>query len=316
MILDEILAKGKKMGASDAHLIPSNLIQFRINRNLVNINEGEVLSSEQIQNILGKIKSPVYIDEEGDKYRLSMNHTNGSTSLHIRFLNNIPPVEELGLPTVVSEFASYTNGIVLISGPSNSGRSSTASAILKQIKKERQANIATLQDTEYFEDGIKFSNTDDILNQDIDVCFLDNLEEPILKLASSGKLVIATALDFSIPCVIHNIIKGNEINYRARLLSEHLRSIINQRLIPGTDGKAKLAYEILLPTPEVRACIKTMNLDPISDLIKKNEGQNKMISMNQSILSLLTRRKIGLKDAFSVTSDLEDLDKLLKKSGI
>ena len=316
MILDEILSFGKKIDASDAHLIPGNLPRFRANKNLVNQKEGGILSQDKIKDIISEIKNPIYVDKEGNKYRFSINKSNGNISLHIRFLKNTFSINQLGLPRVVSEFSSYRDGIIIVSGPSNSGRSTTASCIIKKICEDRSVNIATLQHTEYLEDGIKFEKPDDIIHQDTDVCFLEDLIKPIFKLASSGKLVIATVLNFSTLGVILNLVKGSNENYKAHLLSQHLRAIINQRLIPGIDGKMKLAYEILLPTPEIRKSIKHMDLDMIPGFIKKNQAKDGIISINQSILSLLLKRKIELKDAFGITPDLEDLDTLLKQSGI
>lgn len=316
MMLDEILSFGKKIDASDAHLTPSSPVRFRVNKKLSSQEDGKILTGEDIKSIVSEIKNPIHIDKDGDKYRFGINKSEGSLTLHIRFLKNILSINELGLPQVVSEFSSYTDGIIIVSGPSNSGRSTTASCIIKKIYEDRQVNIATLRSAEYLEEGIKFEDSDDMINQDIDVCFLEDLTKPIFKIASSGKLVVATVLNFSTLGVILNLIKGNDESYEAHLLSQHLRAIINQRLMPGIDGKMKLAYEILLPTPEIRKSIKHMDLNVIPEFIKRNRSKDGITSMNQSILNLLIKRKVELKYAFAVTPDLEDLDTLLKQSGI
>ena len=315
MILDEILSFGKKIDASDAHMVCGSPPKFRANKKLSTQKDGKALTIEDLTTTVSEIKSPIHVDKDGDKFRLSVNKSDGNLSLHIRFLKNTLKLSELGLPRVVSEF-SYKDGIIIVSGPSNSGRSTTASSIIKKICEDRQINLATLKQPEYLEEGIKFENPDDIASQDIDVCFLEDLTGPIFKLASSGKLVVATVLnDFTLG-VILNLVKGHNESYKSYSLSQNLRAIINQRLLPGIDGKMKLAYEILLPTPEIRKSIRHMDLDVIPDLIKKSRTKDGIISMNQSILNLLTKRKIELNDAFGITPDLEDLELLLKQSGI
>ena len=99
-------------------------------------------------------------------------------------------------------------------------------------------------------------------------------------------------------------------------MSTHLKAIIHQRLIPGKLGQPVLIAEVLLPTAQIRKLIQNQDLDSIYDLMRKDQNKTGMVTLNQSLMNALIKRKIELRTAFSISPDPNELDHLLKKVGI
>ena len=100
------------------------------------------------------------------------------------------------------------------------------------------------------------------------------------------------------------------------MVSNSLRFVINQKLIPGVGGRPVLASELLLPTPSIRKAIRAENFDLINESILADGTKAGMVTMNQSLMNLLVKRKIELRNAFESSPDPDELDQMLKKAGI
>ena len=311
-MLDDILQTGKRLNATNLTLGSGKTPAYRVNKKIIRSKNDKTLSSENIKEIFNKVKTPIYVDSKGDKYFIKLSKIEDCLSVHIKYLKEPKPLSELGLPEISKEFSSYKDGIILITGPANSGKSWTANAIIDSISDERDILVGNFKPNVRLESEFIFSDVDEILDLDFDIYFLESKLEYLFELATSGKLVIATLPTYPTSLVLHHLIRDD--SYKAHVLSTHLRALIDQRLIPGIDGEPKLAFELLLPTPEIRKFIKENNLDPVSEII--NKGESPIISLNQSILNLIIKRKIELKYAFSISSDPENLDRLLKKAGV
>jgi twitching motility protein PilT len=113
-----------------------------------------------------------------------------------------------------------------------------------------------------------------------------------------------------------SVFSSEEKSWITRTLSNSLKAVINQRVLPGIAGRPVVAFELLLPTPEVRKAIREENFDGIAEALKKDQAKTGMITLNQSLMNLLVKRKVELKNAFEASPDPDELDQLLKKAGL
>ena len=280
-------------------------------------------------------KNILFIYQRQDRYRVFLHEEeNNKLKIHFHYIPLLlPSIEELGLPQNTIEIAKYTDGLILISGPMNSGRSTTANAFIKYWNQNKSLYILTLERLLEHPMASKKSlihqkqissaqqfNVYNIFQQNMDVCFLSDMyhscdRKKVLDVCVGGCLVMTTTFATSAVNTIEQFLEG-ESALMARRLSTHLKAIIYQRLLPGKSGEPVLGTEILLSTQEIRKYIQNQDLAPIEDLIKKDQHTTGMISFNQSLMNLLIKRKIELRTAFSMSPNPQELDHLLKKVGI
>jgi twitching motility protein PilT len=175
------------------------------------------------------------------------------------------------------------------------------------------------QDTWAFKTALKH-----VLRQDPDYCLIGEMRdletiETALTVAETGHLVFGTLHTNSAIQTVSRLISVFDGTQRDRirtLLSFVLQGILCQQLLPTIGGGRALALEILVMTPGIRNLIREDKLHQIQSLMQTGQNKTGMLTMNQSLLSLLVRRKIEMKTAFSASPDPEELDLLLKKAGI
>ncbi|MCB0348183.1 MAG: type IV pilus twitching motility protein PilT [Bdellovibrionales bacterium] len=264
----------------------------------------------------------------------------GIAAVFRRIPNDIPSLEKLNMPAVVSNFTQQKSGLVLVTGATGSGKTTTIAAMLDKINSEESATIVTLEDPiEYVHPHKKAivkqreigTDTDGfnvalkhLLRQDPDYCLIGEMRdldtiEAALKVAETGHLVFATLHTNSAIETINRIIQafpgGQQERVRVQL-SFVLQGIISQQLLSSTDGALRLALEVLVPTPGIRNLIREDKLHQIKSLMQMGQNQTGMITMNQSLMSLLLKRHIDMKTAFQSSPDPDELDRLLRKAGL
>ena len=271
-----------------------------------------------------------------DRYRGYLRQEDNQIEVHLHHVPSfIPTIDDLGLPKNIIEIATYTEGLILISGSAGSGRSTTAASLIQHWNQTRSAYIVTLErileyqiasqkslihQREFHKDWK--SVTENLLKQNIDICFLSDIYNTngylsTLDICTGGSLVMATTFATSaIDCVEQFLGHTGTSSWVAKRLSSHLKAIIHQRLVPGKLGQPILIAEILLPTMQIRKLIQNQDLAPIYDLMRKDQHRTGMITLNQSLMNALIKRKIEIRTAFSISSDPNELDILLKKVGI
>ena len=271
-----------------------------------------------------------------DRYRGYLHEEDNRIEIHLHHIPSfIPAIEDLGLPKNINEIATYTEGLILISGPAGSGRSTTAASLIQHWNQTRAVYIVTLEKVlehqitsqkslihqmEFHEDWSFV--TEGLLKQNIDACFLSDIYDSkgylsALDICTGGCLVIATTFATSaIDCINQFLGHTNASSWVAKQLSTHLKAVIHQRLVPGKLGQPVLISEILLPTLEIRKLIQNQDLYPLYDLMRKDQHKTGMVTLNQSLMNALIKRKIELRNAFSISPDPNELDYLLKKVGI
>ncbi len=271
------------------------------------------------------------------RFRINYNRQLGNPSLVIRNIPyNIPNLSELALPEILNSVINYQNGIVLVTGPTGSGKSTTLASLINQISLHTAKHIVTIEDpveyvfnstksiisqrlvgvdTETFSEGIKYA-----LRQDPDVIFIGEIRdrdtmEAALKAAETGHLVFSTLHTNDAVQTINRIVnmfeEANRFMIRKQL-SETLRATIAQKLIySNANDKRYPACEIMVVTPTIKDYIRKDNLDEIYALLASNNIDD-MVSMNMSLLHLFNLGKISEEEALEASNDANELEKMFK----
>ncbi len=247
--------------------------------------------------------------------------------------------EALGLPPVVSEMARRPRGLILVTGPTGSGKSTTLASIIDLINRERREHIVTIEDpiefvhdhknciinqrevgadTKSFAHALKSA-----LRQDPDVVLLGELRdletiEIALKMAETGHLALATLHTNSCVQTITRVVDAFPSSQQAQIrlqLSFVLEGILCQQLLPTKGGKGRaLAMEILNPTPAVRNIIREDKLHQLYGQMQINQGETGTLTLNQSLVQLVLTNKVTANEARIRASDVKEFDKSLSEA--
>jgi twitching motility protein PilT len=243
--------------------------------------------------------------------------------------------EELGLPPVVKDLAEKPRGLILVTGPTGSGKSTTLASIIDFINVNRKEHIVTIEDpieylhphkgclvnqrevgadTKGFKTALKY-----VLRQDPDVVLVGELRdletiEAALTLSETGHLCLATLHTNSCAQTINRIVDVfppyQQPQIRAQL-SFVMEGVISQTLIPKIGGGRTMALEVMVPNPAIRNLIREDKVHQIYSQMQVGQEKFGMTTMNQSLYSLLSRRLITLDDALGRSSDPDELKQMI-----
>ena len=243
--------------------------------------------------------------------------------------------EQLGLPPVVAELARKPRGLVLVTGPTGSGKSTTLAAIIDRINTERHEHIVTIEDpieyihphkncvvnqrevgadTQGFKRALKYA-----LRQDPDVVLIGEMRdletiEAALTISETGHLAFGTLHTNSAVQTINRILDvfppHQQPQVRAQL-SMVLEGVITQNLLPRAGGGRVLAMEILIPNPAIRNLIREDKVHQIYSQMQVGQAKFAMQTFNQSLAGLVSRRLIPVEDALARSSDPDELRSIL-----
>ena len=271
------------------------------------------------------------------RFRVNYNRQLGQPALVIRNIPyGIPSLEDLSLPEILNSIVSYQNGIVLVTGPTGSGKSTTLAALINQITQKSSKHIITIEDpveyvfncnksivsqrqvgvdTASFSDGIKYA-----LRQDPDVIFIGEIRDKetmtaALKAAETGHLVLSTLHTNDAVQTINRIVNMFEESNRFMIrkqLADTLRATIAQKLVYSEKNEKRFpACEVMVVTSTIRDYIKKDQIDEIYDLINDNNIDD-MISMNQSLATLVSQGSLSQEEALEASNDENELEKLFR----
>lgn len=271
------------------------------------------------------------------RFRINYNRQLGNSAMVIRNITyNIPPLHELSLPDILQSFTEYQNGIILVTGPTGSGKSTTIAALINQINLNTSKHIITIEDpieyiygskksivsqrqvgvdTNSFSDGIKYA-----LRQDPDVIFIGEIRdketmEAALKASETGHLVLSTLHTNDAVQTINRIVNMFDETNRfiiRKQLAETLRATIAQKLIYSeADKKRYPACEIMVVTSTIKDYITKDSTEEIYELLRDNTIDN-MISMNTSLAILTDKGYISEEEALNSSNDEAELEKMFR----
>jgi len=242
--------------------------------------------------------------------------------------------EELGLPKVIADFAKLQRGLILVTGPTGSGKSTTLAAIIDKINRERQCHIITVEDpieylhrhqqsiinqrevhsdTDSFASALKYA-----LREDPDVVLIGEMRdletiESALTISETGHLVFATLHTNSTAESINRIIDAFPTNQQSQVrvsLSFCLQAVVSQCLLPKIPSGRLMGLEIMAVTPAIRALIRDDKVHQIYSMIQSGQKYG-MKTMNQSLAEHYNTGKISINDAMSYSGNIQELNEML-----
>lgn len=338
--------------ASDIHMRANSPIYLRIHGKLVQIKDSTV-SEKDIENLINPIinervkdifKEKHEVDfsyevEEIGRFRINYFLQKNKPAIAIRHIPfKIPTLEELRLPVQpIKKLLTNTRGLILITGVTGSGKSSTLAAMIEYLNQTKDLHILTIEDpiefvfkdkksiisqrevgtdTNSFVDALRVA-----LRQDPDVIMVGEMRDlettkAAITAAETGHLVLSTMHTINSVQTISRIIDLYPPHQQTQIriqLSETLKGIISQRLIPSTKGGRIVAVEIMINTPHIKKLIVENNLDGITQAISKGDYYG-MQTFNQSLVKLYKTNLATLEDIVSAASNPDDV--LLAIKGI
>jgi twitching motility protein PilT len=346
-VLDRVLQAARQLGASDVHLKVGLPPIFRVKGDLRTVANVPPLTKEAVEEFgLSMMNSRqrelfeknwdvdlAYATADGFRYRVNILQQRGFMGVVMRLIPpNVPPFERLNLPHKVLELADEERGLLLVTGITGSGKSTTLAAMVDYINTSRAAHIVTIEDPiEYaFKDRRSVINQREVgfdttsfaralrasLRQDPDVILVGEMRdlettEIALTAAETGHLVLSTLHTVDAVETINRIVSiyppHQQTQARLQLCSV-LKGVISQRLVARADGMGMVpAVEILVSTARVRELIADVNRTrEIHEAIATGRDPYGMISFDQSLTELVKNRFVTYEDAISASTNPDD----------
>ncbi len=353
MTLEKMLSDMVERDASDLHLTVGSPPKIRVNGELINLNENklipdalnEILKNHLNKNRLSSLSEGNDIDfsigiKGVSRFRVNIFKQRGNVAATFRKLPySIPNLNSLGLPESISNLTLNKKGLILITGGTGSGKSTTMAALIKKISNENNAHIITIEDpieylyehsnslinqreigsdTKSFSDSLK-----SVLRQDPDVVSVGELRDvdsmnAALTIAETGHLVLGTLHTNNAAGTINRLVNAFAPEKQSIIrttLSLNLLGIISQQLIPNKDKKRSLAIEVLINTPSIKSLIRENNIHQIDNYILSGLKDG-MIRMDDSIIKLYNDGLISKEDALNYAVNTMELSNKLNSNNI
>src|SRR5574338_265807 len=346
VLLEEVVKKK----ASDLHLQVGLPPIIRVDGALIPVTGADVLSDEAVETLIFAIldedqKQILLKDKEFDfsfafgdlgRFRVNAFHERGNLAAALRLIpNELLTIEQLGLPPVVNKFADYPRGLVLVTGPTGSGKSTTLAALIHKINHERARHIITIEDPieythrsnksvvvqrEVHYDTYSFSAAlRSALREDPDVVLIGEMRDletiaSAITIAETGHLVFATLHTNSAAQSIDRMVDVFPPHQQPQIrsqLSNILMAIVSQRLIPVVGGGRIAAAEILVATPAVRNIIREGKTHQLEAVIQTGTEFG-MQSMDKTLVSMIHAGTISYDEARNFAVDPDELDRLMR----
>jgi twitching motility protein PilT len=353
--LYQLLQTMIEKGASDLHITTGTAPQIRVDGSLLPLNLPPLTPAETKQLVYSVLTDAQKhkFEEESEldfsfglkglsRFRANVFMQRGAVAAALRTIPfKIMTFDELGLPSVVRDLVKKPRGLVLVTGPTGSGKSTTLATMIDTINSERHEHIVTIEDpieflhphkkcvvnqrevnsdTKSFKLALKY-----ILRQDPDVVLIGELRdletiEAALTIAETGHLTLATLHTNSCAQTINRIVDVfppfQQAQVRAQL-SFVLEGIMSQQLMAKASGQGRiLALEILVPNPAIRNLIREDKIHQIYSTMQTGQAKYGMQTMNQSLFELYQRRMITYDDALTRSSNPEELVNMMGRTGM
>lgn len=352
MNIFNLLQQAVNLNASDIHITVGISPTARIKGKFIKLSDSILTNTDtenMVKEIAGeerfkKIQEIGELDfsaslEDGTRFRVNAYKQKGNYALAIRTITSeIPKFEELNLPDILRIFTEKHKGLVLVTGPTGSGKSTTLASLINIINENRQAHIITLedpieyvhkhkkslinqreigQDTESFNSALRA-----ILRQDPDVILVGEMRDPetisiALTAAETGHLVFSTLHTVGAAKTIDRIVDMFPPEQQQQIrtqLSTVCEGVISQQLIPTSDGQGRVAaLEVMIVNPAIRNLIRENKTYQIQNIIQTNSKQG-MQTMDQDLTRLAKQGEITAESALSRCTDYDSTSKMIGQS--
>jgi twitching motility protein PilT len=350
--LPEMLQKTIQSGASDLHLTTSSAAQIRVDGKLRPVEE-QILSAADTKRLAYSVMTDTQKHQFEEKWEIDFSFgikdlcrfranvftQRGSVGAVFRVIPfEIKGFESLNLSPVVEKLCEKPRGLILVTGPTGSGKSTTLAAMIDKINRERHEHILTIEDpieflhphkncivnqrevnsdTHSFTDALRVA-----LREDPDVVLIGEMRdletvEAALRIAETGHLTLATLHTNSAATTINRIVDIFPSNQQPQIraqLSMVLEGILCQSLIPRANGTGRsMAMEILIPTAAIRNLIREDKIHQIYSSMQTGQEKFGMQTFNQSLSQLALSKQITMEDAISKSSNPEELQDLIQR---
>ena len=353
--IDDLLETMVALGASDLHVTVGSHPVIRLNGSLERLDDFARLSADDTQRLLYRILSTeqqkhLEINRQIDvsysipglaRFRVNVYFQRESVGAAFRMIPaELKTLEDLGLPTQLRELSKKPRGLVLVTGPTGSGKSTTLAAVVDEINRTRDDHIMTIEDPIEFlhrhkrcivnqreigPDAVSFAEAlRGALRQDPDVILLGEMRDletisTAITAAETGHLVFATLHTQDAPSTIDRLIDvfpaAQQEQIRVQLAAT-LQGVVTQTLLPTVDGKGRVAaLEILLPDDAVRNLIRQAKVEQIYSVMQTNTSRG-MQTLEQALVDLVTRGIVTQEVAMGRSSRPDQLLGLLQRNGI
>ena len=342
-----------ELGGSDLHIATSTPPQIRVNGKLQRVQLPDLTPAETKQLVYSvltdsqkkRFEESMELDFSfgikaiGSRFRCNVFNQRGAVGAVYRLITEkIRTFGELGLPPVLATLADRPRGLVLVTGPTGSGKSTTLAAMLDKINSERNEHILTIEDPieyihphknclvnqrEVHSDTGSFGNAlRAALREDPDIVLIGEMRdletvEAALKIAETGHLTFGTLHTNSAAQTINRIIDIFPANQQAQIrtqLSLVVEGIVCQALLPRADGKGRVcSLEIMVPTPAIRNLIRDDKVHQIYGAMQTGQDKLGMQTANQSLASLYMKRLITLETAMGASSNRDELHDMIQR---
>jgi twitching motility protein PilT len=350
--LNELLMFMTKKGASDLHIKPMRPPLLRIQGKLIPI-KANPLQPEEVEQMLNDILKPgqrARFDEKQAvdmgygvpgvaRFRCNMFLQRGTMAAVFRRVPfEIQGIEDLNLPDVISSFTDYPSGLVLVTGPTGSGKSTTLAAMINLIARARQCHVVTIEDPIEFlfqDDKATISQREvgtdtptfhealrNCMRQDPDVIMVGEMRDletmsTAITAAETGHLVFSTLHTNNAAQTVDRILDSYPADQQLQVrgqLALVLKAIVSMQLVQDHEGKHRLpACEILVNAPKISKHIENGEIKEILEEMENSVNFYHMQSMNQSLISLLAHNKITYEQAVDSSSEPDDLSLKLRE---
>jgi len=348
--LRDLLEQMVKMGASDLHLTVGSPPVVRIDGKLQRLG-ADLLTSEETKKLCYSMlseKQKLKFEQNSEldfsfgiesmsRFRCNVFMQRGNVAVVLRQIPyKILTFEELGLPKAIAEFAGLPRGLILVTGPTGSGKSTTLASLIDKINKERPVHIITVEDPieylhrhqmalvnqrEVYSDTTSFASAlKYALREDPYVVLVGEMRDletisSALSIAETGHLAFATLHTNSAAESINRIVDSFPSNQQEQVrvsLSFSLQAIVSQTLVPKIGGGRVCALEIMIATPAIRALIRDDKVHQMYSMIQSGQKYG-MKTMNQSLSEHYLSRKITINDAMAYSQNTQELTEMLSR---
>jgi twitching motility protein PilT len=347
-----LLRTGSSRRASDLHMVVGSPAAFRIDGALVHVDGGASLTPEDVNECFLQMTTPEERENFHRHLELDFGYTlpgvgrlrcnaaqqRGSISLAVRLLPpKIPTLDELELPAICKELATKPRGLVIVTGPTGSGKSTTIAAMIQHLNNHETRHVVTIEDPiEYVHPCIKCSVTQrqlgsdtlsfdnalkHILRQDPDVILVGEMRDPetadaVLTVAETGHFILTTGHAPSATQAMERVIDlfpPHQRHLAQTRLASLLVAALCQVLVPRADGSGRVAaVEIMLGNPAAKSLIREGKIYQLPNVIRTHRDIG-MISLDEALVSLYLKGTITGKSVLDFCNDRTEVEKLVGK---